>query len=225
MGEFIKITASDGHVFDAYKAVPTGQPRGGLVVVQEIFGVNEHMRHMTEHFAKLGYLALSPALFDRVERHVDLGYDGEDRTKAMALRAGLSWDKTLLDIEATVKTLHELQPGKVGAVGYCYGGTVVWLAAARLEGLAAVSSYYGGGIGGFAEETAKCPVQFHFGELDQRVPLAEVEILRAAQPKHDLFIYAGADHGFNCNPRPSYNPEVAALAEQRTLALFASHIG
>ena len=222
MGQFIKLIASDGHSLSAYDAEPKDSPRGGVVVVQEVFGVNRHIRKVADDFAAAGYRALAPALFDRVERGAELGYGEQELSRALTLRKGVTFEQALLDIAAAVEALRPA--GRINVVGYCWGGTLAWLAATRIGKLAAVSSYYGGGIGQFINERPQCPVQLHFGERDQHIPLTEVDALRKAQPTAAVYTYA-AEHGFNCDERPSYQAESAQLARERTLALFAKALG
>jgi len=221
MGNWIKLTASDKHQFDGYVAAPSGKPRGGLVVIQEIFGVNRHMRALTDRLAADGYAALAPALFDRVERNVDVGYDEAGVTKGRAVRQRLGYEEAMRDTAAAVAHLQQF--GKVGIVGYCWGGNVVWLAACRLPVAAAVG-YYGGDIASLLNETPKAPLQLHFGELDQHITPAAVARIRAAVPKVPVHTYP-AGHGFNCDERKDYDAASADLARERTLAFFAEHVG
>jgi carboxymethylenebutenolidase len=221
MGEWIKLTASDGHEFDGYFAMPSGTPRGGLVVIQEIFGVNRHMRSLTDRVAADGYVALAPALFDRVERNVDVGYDEAGYTKGRTVRQRVTYDQAMRDTAAAVAHLQRF--GKVGIVGYCWGGNIAWLAACRLPVAAAVG-YYGGDIANLLNETPKAPVMLHFGEKDQHIPLESVARIRAAAPTVPVHTYP-AGHGFNCEERKDYDAASAALARDRTLALLATHIG
>jgi carboxymethylenebutenolidase len=221
MGNWIKLTASDKHQFDGYLAAPSGKPRGGLVVIQEIFGVNRHMRALTDRFAADGYAALSPALFDRVERNVDVGYDEAGISKGRAVRQRLGYDEAMRDTAAAVAHLQQFC--KVGIVGYCWGGNIVWLAACRLPVAAAVG-YYGGDIANLLNETPKAPLQLHFGELDQHITPAAVARIRAAVPKVPVHTYP-AGHGFNCEERKDYDAASADLARERTLAFFAEYVG
>lgn len=221
MGQKITLTASDGFVLDAYRADPAGKPKGGLVVIQEIFGVNSHMRGVADGFAADGYAVVAPALFDRAERGVELGYTPADIEQGREMRAKIGWDAPLLDIAAANQALDGV--GKIGVVGYCWGGSVTWLTATRLDVAAAVC-YYGGQIGDYRDEAASCPVMMHFGETDAGIPLANVEAVRAARPETEIHLYP-AGHGFNCEQRADYHPESAALARERTLAFFAKHVG
>ena len=220
MGEWIKLTASDGHQFDGYFAMPSGTPRGGLVVIQEIFGVNRHMRSVTDRFAADGYVALAPALFDRVERNVDLGYDEAGYTKGRTVRQRVTYEQAMRDTGASVAHLQRF--GKVGIVGYCWGGNIAWLAACRLPVAAAVG-YYGGDVANLLNETPKAPVMLHFGEKDQHIPLESVARIRAAVPSVPVHTYP-AGHGFNCEERKDYDAASAAQARDRTLALFAKSV-
>ncbi len=227
MGNWIKLTASDGHQFDGYLAMPSGTPRGGLVVIQEIFGVNRHMRAVADRFAADGYAALAPALFDRVERNVDVGYDEAGIAKGRTVRQGVSYEQAMRDTAAAVA--HLQQYGKVGIVGYCWGGNIAWLAACRLPsgsnpGIAAAVGYYGGDIANLLNEMPKAPLQLHFGERDQHIPAAAVARIRAAVPTVPVHTYP-AGHGFNCEERKDYDASSADHARERTLAHFAQHVG
>ena len=222
MGETVKLTANEKHSFDAYVARPDDQPKAGLVIVQEIFGVNQHIRRMADGFAKDGYLAIAPALFDRVERGIELGYDKDDVAAGRAIRAKISWDQAMSDVSAALGFLAGA--GKAGVIGYCWGGSVAWLAACRLNPAAAVC-YYGGNIHECRNEQPSCPVMFHFGEEDAGIPLDQVKEIGKAHPKQELFTYPGASHGFNCEMRGSYHPDSAAIARERTLAFLARTIG
>lgn len=217
-----QLRAADGFAFGVYESLPSGAPRGAVVVVQEIFGVNAHIREVADGFAAEGYAALAPALFDRVERDVELGYDedGIRRGRALAFRDEGRED-ALRDLQATVEEASKY--GNAGMVGYCYGGLLTWLSACALDGLACASGYYGGGIAGTLDRAPKCPLILHFGALDAHIPLADVDKIKAAAPDVPVYIYE-ADHGFNCDHRPSHDAEAAALARQRTLALFAEHL-
>jgi carboxymethylenebutenolidase len=217
----IELTAADGHVFSAYVTGPA-DARRGLVVVQEIFGVNRHMRRVCDDFAKAGYRVVCPALFDRTERGVELGYTADDVARGRDLRGTVDAGKTVLDILAAAAALPPA--AKRGIVGYCWGGTVAWHGATRTSAFAAAVGWYGGGIAAAKEEVARCPVQLHFGETDASIPLTDVEAIRAAQPGVEVFVYPGAGHGFGCEERGSYVPKDAALAQERTLAFFAKHL-
>lgn len=222
MGKTIELTAADGHKFATYRADPGGKPRGAIVVVQEIFGVNSHMRRVTDGFAANGYLAISPALFDRSKRGVELGYDQAAIASGRDLRMAVGDDGPLADIQATID--EAAKAGKVAVVGYCWGGTLAYLSATRLKGLACAVGYYGSGIAAAAQEKTRVPVMLHFGETDQSIPMSDVETVRAAHPEIETHVYP-AGHGFNCDERGSYNAESARIALDRTLALLRKHVG
>ncbi len=220
MGEHVTLTAADGHKLDAYVARPDGPAKGGLVVVQEIFGVNPHIRAVADGFAAEGYLVVAPALFDRIRPGIELAYDEAGVSEGRALRPQVRWEATVLDVEAAMTLAAEA--GRVGVVGYCWGGSVAWLAATRLKPAAAVG-YYGGHIHEFASEKPACPVMLHFGEEDAGIPLENVEIVRAARAARadvTIHLYPGAGHGFNCDLRGSYHDEAATLARSRSLAFL-----
>ena len=218
----IELTAADGHTLSAYVAGPENASRA-LVVIQEIFGVNRHMRHVCDEFAKAGYRVISPALFDRAERGVELGYEQADIQRGLALRAQIDPGKTLLDVLAAAAALPK--GVKRGIVGYCWGGTVAWMGATRSNAFSAASAWYGGGIAAAKDEKPNCPVQMHFGETDQSIPMSAVEEIRKAQPGVEMYVYQGAGHGFGCEERGSYVPKDAELAQKRTLDFFAKHLG
>jgi carboxymethylenebutenolidase len=218
----IELTAADGHRLAAYTAGPKDAKRA-LVVVQEIFGVNRHMRRVCDDFAKQGYAVICPALFDRTERGVELGYEPADVARGRDLRGTLDAGLTVLDIRAAAAALP--RAAKRGIVGYCWGGTVAWHGATRTSDFAASVGWYGGGIAAARDEKPHCPVQLHFGEKDASIPMSDVEAVRAARPEVEVFVYRGAGHGFGCEERGSYVPADAALAQERTLAFFAKHLG
>lgn len=220
-GETIRLTAADGHECDAYLARPAGAPTAGLVVVQEIFGVNGHIRGVVDGFAADGYLTIAPALFDRTERGVALGYGEDDVTRGRALRSEIPWDKVTLDMAAAADAVREA--GRVVTVGYCWGGSVAWLAACRI-GVDAAVGYYGGQIYELRGETPQCPTLLHFGDQDAAIPLDQVEAVGAAHPDVTIHIYP-AGHGFNCDQRASFHADSASIARERTLAFFAEHLG
>ncbi|MCX7057431.1 MAG: dienelactone hydrolase family protein [Pseudomonadota bacterium] len=217
--ETIGLKAADGHRFDTYRATPAGQARGAVVVVQEIFGVNAHIQAVARQFAEAGFLALAPALYDRIQRRADLPYS--DVPAGRALRDALKVEQTLLDLKATIDAAATA--GRVGMVGYCWGGTMAYVAACQLQ-LAAGICYYGGGMTKHLDRTPKCPVMFHFGERDTIIPASDVEQIRRAYPLGKYHVYP-ADHGFNCTERPSFDPPSAALALERTLEFLHRHVG
>ncbi|NCF80100.1 MAG: dienelactone hydrolase family protein [Proteobacteria bacterium] len=221
MGSRVELTASDGHILSAYRADPQDEARGGIVVVQEVFGVNEHVRGVCDGYAADGYAVVAPALFDRVKQGVELGYEGADLTHGREFRAELGWDNPWLDVEAAAAVLRPV--GKVAVIGYCFGGSVAWLAATRLVVDAAVG-YYGGQVADFIEEEPKCPVLLHFGESDAFIPIESVDKVQERRPDIPLYRYP-AGHGFNCESRADYHEESAKRARTRTLDFIRLHIG
>jgi carboxymethylenebutenolidase len=222
VGKTIELTASDGHKLSAYRAEPKGKARGALVVVQEIFGVNSHIRSVADGYAADGYLAIAPAFFDRVERGFDIGYSPEDIERGRAFIPKMQWDTVMKDAGAALANVKSA--GKAGIVGYCWGGTVAWMAAARLPGLACAICYYGGGIPNNASEQPKVPVMFHWGETDHAIPLEAAKKVAAQHPQAQSFIYK-AGHGFNCDQRGSYDAGSAKLARTRSLEFLRKHLG
>ncbi|MBT4938277.1 MAG: dienelactone hydrolase family protein [Rhodospirillaceae bacterium] len=222
MGQDITLTASDGHVFGAYRCEPEGAALGGVVVIQEIFGVNDHIRDVTERYAELGWLAVAPALYDRWQPGFTAGYTPDDIAVGRELkdRANAELDNVILDVEAA--RANAAQAGKVGITGFCWGGVVTWVAACRLE-FSAASCYYGAGILGHAEAQANCPTLMHFGEKDASIPMADVEAIAAAQPNVGMHTY-DADHGFHCDQRGQFNPRAANIAGMRTGRLFDDNL-
>lgn len=222
MGKKTELTSADGFKLSAYEASPAGKPKGAVVVIQEIFGVNPHIREVVDGYAADGFYAIAPAIFDRVEKNVELGYDDKGMTTGIALAfEKLQMPNTLADIQAAITEAGK--HGKVGVVGYCFGGLLTWLSACELSGVSAASSYYGGGVPGEAGRTPKCPIIMHFGEKDGFIPMADVEKFKAAQPNVPVYVY-DADHGFNCDHRASYDAASAKLAKERTLALFGDKL-
>jgi len=223
MGEVVTLQAEDGHRISAYRATPAGKPRGALVIVQEIFGVNSHIKRVSDGFAADGYLALAPALFDRVEPGYASGYAQEDVERGRNVRQKLGWDVMMMDVRAAVEELKKTGL-KVGVVGYCMGGSIAWLAATRVPGVAAAVGYYGGAVAEFATERPRCPALLHFGETDASIPRDHWDTIRAAQPALPVHIYP-AGHGFNCDERGSYHEPSARLARERTLDFLERHVG
>ena len=222
MGKTIELTASDGHKLSAYRAEPAGKPRGAIVVIQEIFGVNKHIKEVADGYAADGYLVIAPAMFDRVQKNVDLGYTPEDIAKGREIRGKVTNDMAVKDAQAAIN--EAAKAGKVGIVGYCWGGLVTWLAAAKASGLSAAAPYYGGGILDNADLQPKVPVMGHFGDKDAHIPVEGVKKLAQKHKQHQIFIYE-ADHGFNCDHRGSYNAPAAKQARERTLGFFRKHVG
>ena len=226
MGSFIDLKAADGFVFPAYVAQPAGQPKGGVVVLQEIFGVNSHIRAVADGYAQEGYLAVAPSTFHRVKTGVELGYGQDDMAAGMALKSAveaLPAPGVMPDIQAAID--HAAQAGKVGIVGFCWGGLLTWRAACTLQGLSAAAPYYGGGMT-TPDELArrpKVPVLAHFGERDHWIPLNSVQAFAKAHPEVQVQVYH-ADHGFNCDQRGSWDAAAAKLARERTLAFFGEHL-
>jgi carboxymethylenebutenolidase len=223
MGEMLTLTAEDGHQLAAYRAEPSGPPRGGLVIIQEIFGVNRHIQRVTDGYAADGYLALAPALFDRVERGVVLGYTPADIQQGRELRSKISTDDAVRDVLAAARELAR-SVAKVGVVGYCWGGTLAWLAATRIEEATAAVGYYGGGIADAVGERPACPVLLHFGETDASIPKEHYQTVRRQHPSVPVHVYP-AGHGFNCDERASYDAPSAQLARERTLTFLRQHLG
>lgn len=221
MGESIHLTAADGHRLDAYRALPDGEARGGVVIIQEIFGVNRHIRAVCDEYAGDGYAVIAPALFDRVRGGVELGYTPEGTAEGRALRGQLGWDPPLLDLEAAVAALRGY--GCVAAIGYCWGGSLSFLMACRSHVEAAVA-YYGGQIVQFAGERPRAPVLMHFGEKDALIPAADREAIIARQPQAEIWVYP-AGHGFNCAERQDFDAASARTAKDRTLSFLHRHVG
>jgi carboxymethylenebutenolidase len=222
MGKMIELKASDGHVLSAYRADPAGKPHGGIVVIQEIFGVNSHIRSVADGYARDGYVAIAPAMFDRAQRNVELGYSPDDIAKGRDIRAKITVDMAMKDVQAAVK--EAAKAGKVGIIGYCWGGFVAWMAANKVSGLSCAVPYYGGGILDNSDVAPKLPLMGHFGDKDQHIPVDGVKKLAEKYPQQQIFIYA-ADHGFNCDQRGSYNAPAAKQARERSLAFFRKHVG
>ncbi|MGO4869347.1 MAG: dienelactone hydrolase family protein [Roseiarcus sp.] len=222
MGHWIKLKASDGFELGAWRAEPKGAPRGVVGVIQEIFGVNAHIRSVADGYAADGYLAIAPAIFDRGERDVDLAYGPESFTRGLALVKEIPREATMLDIGAAVEAAKSA--GKVGIVGYCLGGTLAWVAAAQLQGLSAAVGYYGGGIIGLKDMKPRVPTMLHFGEKDEHIPVAGVREIAAAHPDVPIHLYP-AGHAFNRDVGAGYHAPSAALAKSRTLEFFAKHLG
>lgn len=221
-GSFIELVSGDGHRFAAWQSTPAGKPRGAVVIAQEIFGVNAHIRAVTDSYAADGYLTIAPALFDRVERDYDTGYSPPEIDAGAAISRKIGMDTALKDVAACVA--HGSPAGKVGIIGYCWGGTVAWVAAARLPGLACSVPYYPGGIADFADEQPKCPVMFNFAEKDRKPTAVQARAIAARHPSAIAHFY-DAGHGFNCDLRSAFDAASSALARERTLAFLAQHLG
>lgn len=221
MGEMIKLTTKDGATIGAYKAVPAAKPQAAVVVLQEVFGVNHHIRKVADGFATSGYLAIAPALFDRAQPDVELGYGPDDMKKGMALRSKITLDQSLADIEAAIAEVSDT--GRVGIIGYCWGGSLAYAAATHLDGLSAAVCYYGSNIASMANQQLRVPAQFHFGEKDKSIPPDDIDKIRAAHPDSAIFVYP-AGHGFNCDARESFDQASADLARSRTLEFLARRL-
>jgi carboxymethylenebutenolidase len=219
-GSFTRLMARDGHEFDAWLAPATSTPRGAILVLQEIFGVNAHIRSVADGFAAQGYVAIAPCLFDRVKRGVELDYSPASVDQGRGYVAQLKEPQVLADLTACINVVR--RNGPVGVVGYCWGGSLAYLAACELPVRAAVS-YYGTRVAQLLDRRPRVPVQYHFGAKDQTIPPANIDRIRTAHPQGEYHIY-DADHGFNCDARASYDAAAAQLAAERTQAFFARHL-
>jgi carboxymethylenebutenolidase len=222
MGQHVKLTTADAHSLGSYRADPAGKPKGGMIVVQEIFGVNHHIRAVCDRLAALGYVAVAPAVFDRFVRDFECGYTPDEIANARSYLGNLNWDLMMKDLEAAKGELKNVGP--IGVIGFCMGGTAAFLAACRIPGVAAAVGYYGGQIGKFADEKPKCPLQLHFGEKDEGIPLTVVEEIKKKQPQAETYVYPGAPHGFYCDERASYRKEAGDLAWSRTQEFLTKHM-
>jgi carboxymethylenebutenolidase len=229
MGKMIELTSADGTRVPAYEARPTGTPKGAVVVIQEIFGVNSHIRNVADGYAAEGYLAVAPAMFHRTKPDVELGYSEADMGEGFGYKTAveaLPAPGAMPDIQAAIAHAAQASGGKVGIVGYCWGGLLTWRSACTLNGLSAAVPYYGGGVTTEAETARqpRVPVMAHFAEDDKWIPLDTVESFKKAHPEVQVFTYA-AHHGFNCDQRGAWHAPSAQLARERTLAFFAQHLG
>lgn len=222
MGTMIELTAADSHKFLAYRAAPTGKPRGALIVAMEIFGVNSHIRSVADGYAADGYLAIAPALFDRAQRGYETGYSQDEIQRGIAMIGKINLEDTMKDVAAALASVAAA--GKAGIVGYCWGGTVAWKAAADVTGLSCAVPYYGGGIPGLIDLKPNCPVMFHWGESDASIPLDKAKAFAQVHRDQIHHFYA-AGHGFNCDQRGSYDASAARLARSRTLEFLGRHLG
>lgn len=228
MGQFTTLTSADGFSFPAYVAQPAGQARGAVVVLQEIFGVNSHIRAVADGYAAEGYLAVAPSTFERVKPGVELGYADADMSAGSELKAAveaLPGEGVMLEIQAAIDRAAQIGGGKVGIIGYCWGGLLSWRAACALKGLSAAVVYYGGGITNKAEiaRQPQCPVLAHFGNKDPWIHMEGIQAFEKAHPEVEVHVYS-ATHGFNCDQRGSYNEAAATLARERSLAFFARQL-
>jgi carboxymethylenebutenolidase len=222
LGKHITLTTSDAHKLGAYRADPAGKPKGGMVVIQEIFGVNHHIRAVCDRLASEGYVAIAPAMFDRFKPNFECGYTPDEIAAARALVGNIDYDKAMKDVDAALGDIKSAGP--CGIVGFCFGGTVSFLAACKLDGLKASICYYGGNIAKNADQKPKCPVQMHFGEKDAGIPLASVETIKQKQPRAEVYVYPDAQHGFHSDERASYQKEASALAWTRSMDFLAKHL-
>ena len=222
MGKDIKLTASDNFQLGGYRADPSTAPKAAIVVIQEIFGVNHHIRAVCDRLAGEGYVAIAPSIFDRIEPNFTSGYSPDEIAVARKFVANPDGTAMLRDTQAAIDAVKELGP--VGIIGFCLGGSVAYAAATKLSGLSAAVGYYGGAIVRFADDKPKVPTQLHFGEKDAGIPLSDVEIIRAKRPEVEIHIYPGAQHGFHCDERASYDKASADLAWPRSLSFFAKHL-
>jgi carboxymethylenebutenolidase len=221
LGKHVTLTTTDHHSLGAYRADPAGKPKGAMVVVQEIFGVNSHIRNVCDRLAADGYIAVAPAIFDRFVRDFQSGYTPDEVAHARAHIAKVDWPKMLLDIQAGLDEVKSAGP--LGVIGFCLGGSAAFLAATRLDGVKAAVAFYGGQIVKFADEKPKCPVQMHFGETDANIPMSDVEIIKQKRPDCEIYTYP-AGHGFYCDERASFHDASATLAWQRTIAFLGKHM-
>ena len=224
MGEMVALHAADGHELGAYVAKPEGTPKAAVVVAQEVFGVNHHIRSVADRLAREGYLAVAPALFDRYERGFEAGYDAGGMARGMALMPKLNMDWAQADMLTAVVYARDEYKTKVGIVGFCLGGSLAWMAAARMPVSAAVG-YYGAYIAKFKNAELKAPAMLHFGGKDDHIPASDREAIQAAHPEVPVFVYDDAGHGFNCDERASYSEAAAKQAWERTLAFLGEHLG
>lgn len=224
MAEWVTLQATDGHMLRAYVARPLQEPKAALIVVQEIFGVNVHIRQVADRYADLGFLVIAPAYFDRYERDFEVGYDAAAWERVKPIYPKLNFEAALLDTAAAMAWLQSQTKKQVGIVGYCFGGSVAWLSACRLPGLRAAVGYYGRAAMQYVQEEPKCPVMMHFGDQDESIPLADVKKLEEQHPHVPVYHY-DAGHAFNRDVDPThYRQEASSLALERTLAFFDEHL-
>jgi len=222
VGKDLKLTASDNFKLGAYRAEPKTTPKGAVVVVQEIFGVNHHIRAVCDRLAGEGYVAIAPSIFDRIEPDFTSGYSPDEIAIARKFVANPDWAAMLRDTQAAIDAVRDVGP--VGIIGFCLGGSIAYAAATKLSGLTAAIGYYGGAVVRFADDKPKVPTQLHFGEKDAGIPLTDVETIKAKRPDVEIFVYPGAQHGFHCDERASYDKASADMAWPRSMAFFAEHL-
>jgi carboxymethylenebutenolidase len=222
LDKHFSLSAADAHKLGAYRADPAGKPKGALVVIQEIFGVNHHIRAVCDRLAQEGYVAVAPAMFDRFKPNFESGYTPDEIAAARALVGNIDYDKAMKDVDAALGEIKSA--GSCGVVGFCFGGTVSFLAACKVGGLKASICYYGGNIAKNADEKPRCPVQMHFGEKDAGIPLADVETIKQKQPQAEVYVYPDAQHGFHCDERASFGKNASALAWTRSMDFLAKNL-
>lgn len=225
MGKMITLKASDGHQLDAYRADPAGKPKGCMIVIQEIFGVNDHIKSVADRVAANGYLAVAPCMQDRAQKGFEVGYTPADIEKGREMRGKVKNEDSIKDLQATFDYLKEQNAGKIGCMGYCWGGSLAWLAAAHIDGLAVAISYYGGDVANNTDLKAKCPVMFHFGAKDMSIPMDKVELVKTKLSQHPTYVYMDAGHGFSCDARGSFHKESHELAMSRSKEYVAKYVG
>jgi len=222
VGQDISLTASDGFKLGGYRADPAGAPKGAIVVIQEIFGVNHHIRSVCDRIAAEGYVAIAPSIFDRTQPNFQCGYTPDEIANARKFIANPDWPAMARDTQAAIDAVKSAAP--VGIIGFCLGGSIAYAAATKLSGLSAAVGYYGGAIIRFADDKPKVPTQLHFGEKDAGIPLSDVETIKAKRPEVEVHIYPGAQHGFHCDERASYDKTSADIAWPRSMTFFANHL-
>jgi len=222
MGETVSLTTTDGHTLDAYKAEPSGASKGGLVVIQEIFGVNSQIRSTVDYFASQGYTAIAPALFDRVGKGIELGYNEDDFATGRETRGKITDDWITADVGAAVQEVFST--GKVSVIGFCFGGYATYVAACTVDGVSAAMPFYGGGIAAKVDDMQpNCPTQFHFGDKDAAIPLDDLQKIKDALQDSPLYVYDDSGHGFTCNDRDSFNEGATERAYARALDWMSQH--
>src|ERR1700712_1647443 len=222
VGQDITLTASDGFKLGGYRADPAGTPKAAIVVIQEIFGVNHHIRSVCDRLTSAGYVAIAPSIFDRIEPNFQCGYSPDEVANARKFVANPDWAAMQLDTQAAIDAVKSVGP--VGIIGFCLGGSIAFVAATKLSGLSAAVGYYGGARGRFSGDQPEVPAQLHFGEKDAGIPLTDVETIKTKRPDVEVFIYPGAQHGFHCDERASYDKASSDTAWPRSLEFFAKNL-
>jgi carboxymethylenebutenolidase len=222
LGKQFSLTAADKHQLGAYRADPTSKAIGGIVVIQEIFGVNHHIRAVCDRLAGEGYAAVAPALFDRTEKNFECGYTPDEIANARKFIANPDFGAMLRDTQAAIDELKK--EGPVAIMGFCMGGTIAFLAACEASNLAAAVCYYGGHIIKMVDKRPKCPTQMHFGEKDASIPMDAVETIKQKHPECEIYVYPDAAHGFHCDERASFHDPAAKLAWSRSMEFLKKHV-